>query len=155
MAVAVAPLEILARYEAPFRAAGLNPGFVTTSGLAALELAPDGEMSVIAKIAGRTLSVLALHKGTLKVARCLEIASAGFDDITAVLAPTFVYVEDNLGALPDKLYLCGLGSRTDDAACHFAGELSVEVEPLRSPLAMPGEHDAGLLGYLHAIAKSN
>src|ERR1700676_281112 len=30
---AVAPLEIIARYEAPFRAAGMNPGFVTTSAL--------------------------------------------------------------------------------------------------------------------------
>ena len=34
--VAVAPLEIVARYEAPFRAAGMNPGLVTTSCLAAL-----------------------------------------------------------------------------------------------------------------------
>src|SRR4051794_35130256 len=28
---AVAPVEIVARYEAPFRAVGMNPGFVTTS----------------------------------------------------------------------------------------------------------------------------
>src|SRR5262249_47468395 len=33
---AVAPVEIIARYEAPFRAAGLAPGFVTTSALAML-----------------------------------------------------------------------------------------------------------------------
>src|SRR5690348_5708488 len=33
--VVVAPLEIVARYEAPFRSAGMNPGFVTTSSLAA------------------------------------------------------------------------------------------------------------------------
>ena len=29
--VVMAPLEIVARYEAPFRAAGMNPGLVTTS----------------------------------------------------------------------------------------------------------------------------
>jgi len=36
---AVAPLEIVSRYEAPFRAVGMLPGLVTTSALAALELA--------------------------------------------------------------------------------------------------------------------
>ena len=39
--VVMAPLEIVSRYEAPFRAAGMNPGLVTTSSLAALELAPE------------------------------------------------------------------------------------------------------------------
>ena len=29
--VVVAPLEVVSRYEAPFRAAGMNPGLVTTS----------------------------------------------------------------------------------------------------------------------------
>src|SRR6516162_10270770 len=29
--VVMAPLEIVSRYEAPFRVAGMNPGFVTTS----------------------------------------------------------------------------------------------------------------------------
>ena len=36
--VVVAPLEVVSRYEAPFRAAGMNPGLVTTSSLAALNL---------------------------------------------------------------------------------------------------------------------
>src|ERR1039458_5816130 len=39
--VVMAPLEIVSRYEAPFRSAGMNPGLVTTSSLAALELAPE------------------------------------------------------------------------------------------------------------------
>ncbi len=36
--VVVAPLEVISGYEAPFRAAGMNPGLVTTSSLAALNL---------------------------------------------------------------------------------------------------------------------
>src|SRR5450755_2886503 len=39
--VVMAPLEIVSRYESPFRTAGMNPGMVTTSCLAALELAPE------------------------------------------------------------------------------------------------------------------
>src|ERR1700679_1596329 len=37
--VVVASLEIVSRYEAPFRAAGMNPGLITTSSMAALQLA--------------------------------------------------------------------------------------------------------------------
>jgi Tfp pilus assembly PilM family ATPase len=36
--VGLIPMDIVARYEAPFRAAGLQPGLVTTSALAALGL---------------------------------------------------------------------------------------------------------------------
>ena len=60
--VVMAPLEIVARYEAPFRAAGMNPGLVTTSSLAALELAPEAGLSVLAKLTGRVLTVLVREK---------------------------------------------------------------------------------------------
>ncbi len=48
--VAVTPLEILARYEAPFRARGIQPGFITDiSPLAALELVSSDGISAVAK----------------------------------------------------------------------------------------------------------
>jgi len=153
--VVMAPLEIVARYEAPFRAAGMNPGLVTTSSIAALELAPESGLSVMAKISGRVLTVLVRDKGTLKLTRCLELPSAELEDVEAVLAPTFVYVEDNLGGRPEKLMLCGFGARTDEAERRFEVELGVTAEPLRSPLAAPGENNAGLLGYLRSIARNN
>lgn len=153
--VTVAPLEIVARYEAPFRMAGLNPGFVTTSGLAALELAPEGGLSVFAKLTGRTLSVLVRQGAVLKLARCVELASAELDEIGGVLAPTLVYIEDNLGGRAERLTLCGFGAQTDEARRRFHEELGVDVEALRSPLGIPGENNAGLLGYLRSIAKNN
>jgi type IV pilus assembly protein PilM len=153
--VAAVPLEIVARYEAPFRAAGMNPGFVTTSTLAALELAPEAGLSVVAKISGSVLTVPVREKGHLRLVRCLEVPASTFDDIVAVLVPTFAYIEDNLGGRPEKLFLCGFGPDTSEAALGFEEQLSVEVEPLRSPLGVPGEHNAGLLGYLRSIAKNN
>ena len=153
--VVMAPLEIVARYEAPFRAAGMNPGLVTTSSIAALELAEESGLSVMAKISGRVLTVLVRDKGALKLTRCLELPSTELEDIEAVLVPTFVYVEDNLGGRPDKLMLCGFGARTDEAERRFQEELGVTTEPLRSPLAAPGENNAGLLGYLRSIARNN
>jgi len=153
--VAMTPQEIVARYEAPFRAAGMNPGLVTMSSLAALELAPETGLNVFAKLAGRVLTVLVRNKSVLKMARCVELPSAGLDDVAAVLAPTLVFVEDNLGGPAEKLTLCGFGARTDEAERRFTEELGVEVEPLRSPLGTPGESNAGLLGYLRSLAKNN
>lgn len=153
--VVMTPLEIVARYEAPFRAAGLNPGLVTTSSLAALELAPEAGLSVVAKLTGRVLTLLVREKSVLKLVRCLELPAPELEDIAAVLAPTFVYMEDNLGGRAEKLLLCGFGSRTDEAERRFQEELGVEVEALRSPLGSPGEHNAGLLGYLRSVARNN
>jgi type IV pilus assembly protein PilM len=153
--VVMAPLEIVSRYEAPFRAAGMIPGLVTTSSVAALELASEVGLSVMAKLSGHVLTVLVRQKGALKLARCLELPSTDLSDVAAVLLPTFVYVEDNLGGRADRLILCGFGAETDEAQRRFQEELGVEVEPLRSPLGTPGENNAGLLGYLRSIAKNN
>lgn len=151
----IAPLEIVARYESPFRAAGMNPGLVTASGIAALELAPEGGLTVMAKLTGRTLTVMVRDKSTLKLVRCLELASADLEDVASVLIPTLVYIEDNLGGRADRLILCGFGAAADHAQRRFAEELDVAVEPLRSPLGTPGENNAGLLGYLRSIARNN
>jgi type IV pilus assembly protein PilM len=153
--VVLAPMEIVARYEAPFRAAGFHPGLVTTSGLAALELVTESGLSVMAKLSGRVLTVLVREKHTLKLVRCLEMPSASLEDIAAVLAPTLVYMEDNLGGRAEKLLLCGFGPLTEEAQRRFEEELQVPTEPVRSPLAVPGETDAGLLGYLKSIARNN
>jgi type IV pilus assembly protein PilM len=153
--VVIAPLEIVSRYEAPFRTAGMNPGLVTLSSLAALELAPEHGLSVLAKLTGHVLTVLVRDKSTLKLARCVELPSTELADISDVLIPTFVYIEDNLSSRAEKLYLCGFGPRTEEAVGRFAEELTVECEPLRSPLGAPGENNAGLLGYLRSIARNN
>ena len=54
--VVAAALEIVARYEAPFRAAGLHPGLVTTSGIAMVDLERGPDISVIARLSGRVLT---------------------------------------------------------------------------------------------------
>jgi type IV pilus assembly protein PilM len=151
----LSPVEIVARYEAPFRNAGLNPGLVTTSSMAALELAPEAGLSVIAKLSGRVITIVVREKSTLKLVRCLEIPSAALDDIASVLAPTLVYVEDNLGGRAERLILCGFGAQAEEAQRRFEAELGVSADVMRSPLGVPGESNAGLLGYLRSIARNN
>ena len=153
--VVMTPHEIVSRFEAPFRAAGMNPGLVTTSALAALELAPESELSVVAKLSGKMLTLLVRDKGILKLVRVLELATQELADFVAVLAPTFVYMEDNLGGRAQHLLLCGFGARADEAQRLFQQELAVEVDQVRSPLGAPGEHNAGLLGYLRSVGRNN
>jgi type IV pilus assembly protein PilM len=153
--VIVAPLEVVSRYEAPFRAAGMNPGLVTTSSLAALNLIEDGGITVVAKVTGKALTVMVLHHGRLKLVRCLEISGADTAEIAADLYPTFVYIEDNLGAKAERLLLCGFGERLEAARQQFHNELGVDVQPVRSPLSPPGENNAGLLGYLRSLGRDN
>src|SRR2546421_6558473 len=113
--VSVAPIEIIARYEAPFRSAAIEPGFVTTSALASLELVKETGTVVIAKLSGRMLTILVLSSGVLKLVRSLDLTEPGIAEIVADLYPTFVYIEDNLGTKAEKLLLAGFGPSAAEA----------------------------------------
>jgi len=144
--------EIVARYEAPFRTAGFHPGLVTTSALAALNLCQPDRITMLVKIGGRVLSVLVLDGSTLKLARCVETDGARPEEIEGVLHPTVAYIEDELKAKPERIWLCGFGSQSGDLARQWNAEWGVDVEPLRSHFGAPGGNDAGLRGYLESVA---
>ena len=145
---AIVALEIVARYEAPFRNAGFQPGYVTTSALAALNLAPRSGRYIALKLSGRALSVLALDGDRLKLARCIELDNVTSGDILAVLYPTLAYMEDEMSAGAEKLFICGFGDLANDLAPEWERELNLPVEPLSSRFGAPGPYNAGLLGYL-------
>lgn len=152
--VAVAPLEILTRYESPFRQAGFQPGFVTTSALAALELLPRPGLQVLAKRTGRILTLAVTLGGVLKLFRSIELADRSAEEIAGHLYPTVAYVEDELEAAPESLWLCGFGADSHPLAQWLESELRVRTSPLLAPQGMPGEYDAGLRGYLESVKES-
>jgi type IV pilus assembly protein PilM len=139
--------DIVARYEALFRAVGFHPGEVTTSTLAALNLYHGEGVAVVAKLSGQVLTVTVLSGGTIKLFRCVTLEGSGEtlsnDEILAVLHPTFAYVEDELASPVQKLFLCGFRNAPAELRC--------ETEPLRSRMGTPGEYNAGLLGYLEGV----
>jgi type IV pilus assembly protein PilM len=146
--VVAASLDIIARYEAPFRSAGLHAGHVTTSTLAALELDGRAGVSLLAKLTGRVLSAAVLKNGILRMLRTVELHEVSHDEIMAVLFPTTAYVEDELETRPERLLTCGLETRL---AHQVAEDLGVPSEPLKSRWGTPAEHNAGLLGYLESV----
>jgi type IV pilus assembly protein PilM len=146
--VAVAPLEIVARYEAPFRSLGFQVGWVTTSMLAALELVPASGIRLLAKRSGAVLSLAVTDGGAVRLLRTIELASEEAAETLSHLYPTAAFVEDQMGARPERLHVCGFPPA---AAAQFEGEVGIPVEPLRSRFGNPGESNAGLLGYLESL----
>jgi len=155
--VAVAPAEVVAQYEVPFRQAGLQPGLVTPAALAVLELLPAAGSYLVAHRNSGALSVLVVGNGVLTLARSLELsalepnsaahgaeAAMPIDEIVSDLYATRVYVEDQSGARPDRLYLAGFGPESSHVAARLSSELDVEVEVVH-------EEHPGLAGYLRSL----
>ncbi len=140
VAVTVA-FEVIARYEAMFRGANFQPGEITTSALAALELYNEGGVAVIAKLAGRVLTVMVVQDGSLKLFRCVELENIAEAEILSVLQPTLAYAEDALSSPDCRLILCGFPA---GALLDFPREKGA----MTSRLGTPGSSNAGLLGYL-------
>lgn len=152
--VAVTPLEVVARYEAAFRAAGFHPGLVTTSTLAALKLVRGGAPAVLAKLSGTVLTLSVVAGRALKLLRLIELAEGTPVEILGHLYPTFAYAEDRLGGRPERLLLCGFDGAGAEAGAVFERELGLAVEPLRSKFGLAGAHNAGLLGSLESLEES-
>jgi type IV pilus assembly protein PilM len=150
--VAVMAAEIVGHYEAPFRAVGFHPGLVTTSSLAALNLVQPDQVTMLVKLHGRILSVLVLDGSNIKLARCVEMDAGRPEEIESVLHPTVAYIEDELKAKPQRIWLCGFGAQGADCAERWHAEWGVAVEPVKARFGMPGPNNAGLLGYLESVA---
>lgn len=146
--VVAAALEIMARYEAPFRAAGLHPGIVITSGIAMLNLERRPEITVLARMSGRVLTVIVLQSGVLKLMRTVELADTSHDELLAVLFPTMAFIEDQYQAKPERVLFCGLGDVDG-----WEAELGSPVEVLKSMFGIPDQFNAGLHGYLQSISE--
>jgi type IV pilus assembly protein PilM len=145
--VALAPSEIVAHYETPFRAAGFHPGLVTVSSLAILDLLRVTGSLVLAHHSPGVLTVIALSNGVVTIARSLEIGGEDtdpLDEIVAAIYPTLAYIEDQNRARPEKLFIAGFGEQTESSSIRLSAELDIPIEPIHEPYP-------GLAGYLASV----
>ena len=140
--VVAVSFEILTRYEAAFRAAGLQPGFVTVQALAMLDLPEiaSPETTLVARLNGRILTLTVLYEGAVRLIRCVQV-SPEVDEVIGVVAPTAAFVEDEYGASVQRVVACGLDGLS------FPWPSSINV----TNVSVPPER-AGLAGYMHAIS---
>ncbi len=143
--VAVTALEIVSRYEAPFRAAGIHPGLVSLAPLACLDLLePRGIMAVV-RLSGAVVTLLVKQENTLRVVRSIQLSERSLPEISGHLHQTFVFVEDNFGAPAQELLLAGFGALEEEALRDFPAEFQMPVRVLGGP-------DTGIRGYLKGVA---
>ena len=147
--VAVIAQEILARYEAPFRASGFWPGWITTSTLAACELMPTDGVSLLLKQSGGVLTAAVFRGSTVKMVRTVELMEVSPYEVAQVLFPTMAYLEDEWKIKPQRLVLCGF-HRDLGMEEYLNQETGLPVEPLRGPVGLAGEASAGIQGFLTA-----
>jgi type IV pilus assembly protein PilM len=155
--VAVTPAEVIAQYEAPFRTANLHPGVVIPASLALLELLPATGSYLVAHQNSATLTILVVSNGVLTLARSLGAnqdeanqvspAETTLDEVVSNLYATRVYVEDQSGSSPDRLYLAGFGHDSSRVASRLAAELNLETETVQAEYP-------GLTGYLTSLLPS-
>ena len=151
--VALVALEIVARYEAPFRMCGIDTGLVTTSTLAAMDLLHGMNDGVMAKISGRVLTLSVVSAGSLRMVRCVELPDLSVDEISSVMYPTFAYMEDEMKAPAKRLFLCGFEGLAAEIEQVCSRDFGLEVELVRSRFGAPAAANAGLLGYLESVAQ--
>jgi type IV pilus assembly protein PilM len=147
---AITPAGTVVHYEAPFRAAGMQPGFVTAASLAMLELLPIKGFLLVANRAPGAITVLVIRDGIVKLARSLELeqnTADPLDEISSDLYHTLVYLEDQMGARPERLILAGFGGDGHAAATRLSVELEIEAETLR-------EQHPGLAGYAASLSRA-
>jgi type IV pilus assembly protein PilM len=161
LAVAIAR-PILEEYESIFSSAGYRVGLVTPSCLATLRLCSGTErgLTLLAKKAGGTLSVLLLENGVVRLVRCIDLTGSedskhATDEERAVgpiLQQTVAYAEDQLSQPVTRLLLCGLGSETESLGRFASREFGIPYAQLRSKFGTASQENTGLLGLLEQYA---
>jgi type IV pilus assembly protein PilM len=160
LAVAIAG-PILNEYETLFHDAGFRLGIVTPSAIAALPLYATNEsgLSMVAKLAGTTLSVLLLQQGRVRLVRCLDLAAGEVErtvqseeSVLDLLQQTLAFAEDQIGERPRRLLLCGFGTQTDSLGSLAEREFQVSYAMVRSKFGAASQMNAGLLGLLEQYA---
>ena len=156
LAVAIAR-PILEEYESLFSEHGFRVGLVTPSSVAALRLVAPAETgtTLFAKLAGATLTIILLQQRSIRLIRCLDLATAGFESerwetgqIMDSVQQTLAFAEDQLEEPVSRLLFCGFGFDTDPLGTLAQQEFGLPYAVTRSKFGIASQESAGLMGLL-------
>lgn len=151
---------ILHEYESIFIDAGYRVGLVIPSSLSALRLCDSGEndLTLLAKAAGSTLSVLLTQRSRVRLVRALDLAG-GDEAVTReehhvmpLLQQTLAYAEDQIGQTVSRVLMCGFGAETERLGRLVQREFHLPFDQVRSKFGAATQENAGLLGLLEQYA---
>jgi type IV pilus assembly protein PilM len=130
----IARLRVIREYEELVESAGLHPGVVLSSSLAALALLEKQGPTLIARVADRSLTTAIIREGALCGYRCTELPVRGeqlspqalFEEIY----PLAAYYHDAWHEKIESVCISGVGNRFPEFAGPIESEFQCEVQPL-------------------------
>lgn len=161
---ALARMRIIREYEGLAEAAGLRPGVVLSSSLAAIALVDQNKATLLARVSGTSLTAAIVRDSTLVSYRCTELPARGPEDLSAAVLlqeifPVAAYYQDTWHEGIQAVRLAGLGARFSEFIQPLQEEFHCEVHSLLHGALAEGrvQHDArplaereleGLLGWM-------
>ena len=136
----IARLRVVREYEEVVESAGLHPGVVSSSSLAALALLGNGCPTLIARVADRSLTTVVIREGAMCGYRCTELQVRG-DQLTPQafleeIYPLAAYFQDACHEKIESVRISGVGKRLPEFIAPIESEFKCEVQALvrKNPL---------------------
>ena len=131
---ALARLRIVREYEALAEGAGLFPGVILSSSLAAISLLGDKKATLMARVSGVALTTAIVRGGVLCGFRCTDLPVHSGDITPKMLLdeiyPVAAYYQDTWGENIASVRLTGLGARLPDFVPPLESEFHCDVSSL-------------------------
>src|SRR5579863_5881638 len=131
---ALARLRIVREYEQLLEAAGVVPGVVMSSTLAAIPLLEDGRAVLLARVSGKSLTTAIVRRGILCGYRCIELPAEKLELTPQMVLdevyPLAAYYQDSWSEGISAVRLAGLGSRVEEFRAVLEKELGCPVGTL-------------------------
>jgi hypothetical protein len=131
---ALARLRIIREYEALAEGAGLYPGVVLSSSLAAITLLDDRHPALLARVSGMALTTAIVREGVLCGYRCTELPAHSGELTPQMLLeeifPVAAYYQDTWREGIQSVRVAGLGPRLPEFVRPLEDEFHCEVRSL-------------------------
>ena len=131
---ALARLRILKEYENLAEGAGLRPGVVLSSSLAAISLLTEEKATLLARLSGVALTTSIVRGDVLCGYRCTELPAHSGDITPQALLeeiyPVAAYYQDTWGEGISSVRLAGLGARMPEFVAPLEAEFRCSVRSL-------------------------
>jgi type IV pilus assembly protein PilM len=139
---ALARQRIVREYESLVEAAGLRPGVVLSSALAAIALVDEHRPTLLARVSGPSLTTAIVREGVLCGYRCTELPALGQDLTPHMLLediyPVAAYFQDTWQEGIQSVRVAGLGARLPEFVRPLEEEFHCEVHALLHAAASDG-----------------
>ena len=130
----MARLRIIREYESLAEEAGLHPGVVLSSSLAAIALVEEHRAVLLARVSGTSLTTAIVREGVLCGYRCTELPAQGFDLTPHMLLediyPVAAYYQDTWQEGIQSVRVAGLGARLPEFVRPLEEEFHCEAHSL-------------------------